>query len=190
MRMPNNAAFPPCDMAFCRFNTKELIVATGLFYTRIENNKIMDNLQQARFVTHATQVKIEFMFVWVGAIFLPLKVVLFWCLNRAVTQALRVVTRHHQLHGGEEVTDKIFLLVIEVLANPFRDRHRRAFQLNHAQSNTVNIQHYVWAFFVFTLDRDFFGNGKIVCFWVFPVNQPHGFIKMASTFFIFHAVTQ
>ena len=123
-------------------------------------------------------------------LFFPFKIVLLRCFNGAISQALRIITRHHQLHAGKEVSDKIFLLVIEVLPNTLRDRHRRAFQLNHAHSNTVNIQHYVWAFFVLALNGHFFGNGKIVCFWVFPVNQPHGFIKMTSTFFIFHAVTQ
>ena len=112
------------------------------------------------------------------------------CFNGAISQALRIITRHHQLHGGKEVTNKIFLLIIEVLPNTFGNRHRRAFQLNHTECDTIDIQHNIWTLFVFTLDRDFFGNGKIVRLRVLPVNQPNGFVEMASTFFVFHAVTQ
>ena len=108
----------------------------------------------------------------------------------AIAQALSVVTGHHQLHGGKKVADKVFFLIIEVLRNAFEHRYTGAFEFNHTQSDTVHIQHQIWAFFVLSLHGHFFSDGKVVCVRFFPINQPNGLILLARTFFILHAIAQ
>ena len=52
-----------------------------------------------------------------GLGFLPVQPVLLRRLDHAVAQALSVVARHHELHGGEERLDEFLLLAVEILAN-------------------------------------------------------------------------
>ena len=45
-------------------------------------------------------------------LFFPLQKVFFWGFNSAVTQPLIIITGHHQLHGGKEITNKSFFLIV------------------------------------------------------------------------------
>jgi hypothetical protein len=40
------------------------------------------------------------------------------------------------------------------------------------------------------LDSDFFGEGKVVVFRVFPVDEPDGLVLVSSAFFVFDAIAQ
>ena len=57
--------------------------------------------------------------VWV--LFFPVEVVFGGGLYGAVAQALRVVSRHHDLDSREEVADEVGSLVLKVLVDAFGD---------------------------------------------------------------------
>ena len=74
--------------------------------------------------------------------------------------------------------------------NAFGDVDARAFEFNNAQCNAVDIKDDIRTFFILARDRDFLGNGKVIGLNIVPINQPNGFLMIASAFFFFNAIAQ
>ena len=196
--VPDDAAIPAADICLGGTDAEILVMAAGFLGARIKHDKVVDQLQKARLTAQLRQMLVQQIGTrqidmvgmdWIGWLF-PLQIVFLVSFNGAVAHALSIVARHHQLHGGEEVTDKILLLVIQVLVDTFRDRDGRAFELNHAKGNAVDIEHQIRSFLMLALDRHLFGNGKVVGLRISPVNKPDSLVLLTCTHFFFHAITQ
>ena len=122
--MPDDPALAFGDVMLGSLDTEILVVTTSLFDSGIKHNEIVNQLQKALLTADSAQVKIEFMLIGIGNFFFPLQIILFRGFNGAVTQALGIITCHHQLLSGKEVADKVFLLIIQILANALRDGNR------------------------------------------------------------------
>ena len=121
-------------------------MAAELLCAGVEHNEVVDQFEKARLAAQLDQSAVQRVFD--RAVFFPSEVIFLRRLDRAVTQALGVVASHDQLHGGEEVLDENLLLVVEVLADAFGHGNRRAFQLQHAERDTVDIEDHIRAFAV------------------------------------------
>ena len=87
-------------------------------------------------------------------------------------QSLGIVTGEDELYGAKKPGVKLWLLVGDILANTVAYRHAAVFQLDHAHGDAVDIKHQIGSPVVITLKRYFLSNGKIVLFWIVPVDQP------------------
>ncbi|VVB64062.1 Uncharacterised protein [uncultured archaeon] len=129
-----------------------------------------------------------------GAALLPGQVILLRRFDDAITHALGTVARHDQLYGGEEGTDEFGLLIIQVLADTFRDRHGGALQFQHPKGDAVHIEHNVRPLGVSPgvsrRNCHLLGNGEMVTFRMLPVYQPDRLRLLARAFLHFYAVTQ
>lgn len=188
--VPDDAPFAALDVLLGGMDAEVLVVAAGLFGARIEDGEVVDEFEEAGFVTEQAEVFVEGAIAGGGGGFFPLQVILFWGFDGAVAQSLGIVPGHQELQGGEEGTDEGFLLIIEVLADAFPDGDAGAFEFQDTEGDAVNVNNKIGAFFVFAFDGDFFGEGKVIIFRIFPVNQPNGLVMLACAFFIFYAVAQ
>ena len=196
--VPDDAAIPAADISLGGTDAEILVMAAGFLGARIKHDKVVDQLQKARLTAQLCQMLVQQIGTrqidmvgmdWIGWLF-PLQIVFLVGFDSAVAHPLGVVARHHQLHGGEEVTDKILLLVIQVLVDTFRDRDGRALELNDAKGNAVDIEHQIRPFLMLAFDRHLFGNGKVVGLRIGPVNKPDSLVLLARPDFFLHAITQ
>lgn len=95
-------------------------------------------------------------------VFFPSQIVFFRRFDCAVAQAFGIVARNYELHCGEKRLDKTILLIVEILPDAFGDADRAALEFQHADGDSVNIQHNVRAFAVFARHGNFFSKRKIV----------------------------
>ncbi len=77
LRVPDNAALAPINMAFTGLHAKKLIVPAGFFDAGVKHNKIVNQLQKTVFAAQATQVVVQQILSRVVTALLPLQVVLF-----------------------------------------------------------------------------------------------------------------
>ncbi|MNR22227.1 hypothetical protein D3C85_1391690 [compost metagenome] len=108
----------------------------------------------------------------------------------AVAQALRVTASEDQLHCTEETLVEDFLLVGDQLVYTIGHLYRTALELNHADGDTVEINHQIRAALKATAQGHFFGNGEIIVLRVLPINQMHRFVGLPNGYLYRYAVTQ
>ena len=194
--MPDDAALAALDEFLRRLHAEILVLAAQLFNAGVKDDKVVHQLQQPRLGAHLQEVAVQQVGLGhKGATFLdPAQVIFLRRLDGGVTQALGVVARHDPLHGREKGLDELFFLVVQVLADALGHRDGGAFQLQHAQGDAVDVDHHVRALGgglgISTLDRDLFGNGKVVVVWVLPVDQPDRHIVLAHAGLHLDAVAQ
>ncbi len=125
---------------------------------------------------------------------LPSEVILFLRLDAAVAQALGVVACQQQLHRGEERLDELLFLVVQILPDALGHGNGRAFQLQHAKRDAVDIDHHVRALGVRLgiggEDGHFLGDGEIIFVGMLPVNQVNRHRVFAYVGLHLHAVAQ
>ena len=148
----------------------------------------MNHAQKAAFFTQRHQSRIQRIFRTIAAF--PLQIIIFARLHSAVTQPLRIVARHYQLHRAEKTADKFRFLVVDILADVLHHIHTRTLQFQHAQRQPVHIQHNIGAFVVRAFHRHLFGDGKIIVVRIAPVHQPHRLRLLARRRSDFHTVAQ
>ncbi len=194
--MPDDPALSPKQKALCLADAEVLVVPTELFNPAIEHDVVVDQFQKARLAAQLKQMPIQ-QIVGSGAFlarFLPGQVVLLAGLDGAVAQALGIVASHHILHGGEERLDELGFLVIQILTNTVINRLHRALKFQHSQGNTINVEHYIGSFgmglSVGPFDRDFLGNGEVVEFGIFPIDQPYGQCVLTYFRLDLHSIAQ
>src|SRR5437867_13042896 len=100
-------------------NSEILVVATELFYPGVEQDEIMDQFEEALFLTQLSQGPVER--ILDVAVFFPRQVILLRCLDRGITQPLGIVARHNELHRREELFNEDYFLIIEILADALGD---------------------------------------------------------------------
>ena len=66
-----------------------------------------------------------------------------------------------------------FFWLSRSLADALGHRHRGALQLQHAQSDPVDVEHEVRPLGVLPGNRHLLGDGKIVVIGAFPIDQPN-----------------
>ena len=190
--MPDDAALAAPHTVLRGAHAEILVRTVQLFHSGIEDDKIVDQFEEARFGTELNQCPVKQ--VLNGALFLPCKVIFLLRLNGTVAQPLGVIARHHPLHRGEEGLDEFFLLIIEVLANALGHRDRGAFQLQHAERNPVHIQHHIRTLGVGIgiggQHRDFLSDGEVVLLRVLPVDQPNGLGILPDASLHLYAIAQ
>ena len=127
--MPNDTALFPAKLQLCLFDAEELVVTAKLFYTLVEHNKVMEEVEESPLLENAEQLPVQLigklfaLFKYIkrnhiqglcirmyGVVF-PFQIILLQCLNRAVPQALAAVACHHKLHRGKEGLIEMFILV-------------------------------------------------------------------------------
>jgi hypothetical protein len=122
------------------------------------------------------------------------QVVLLGSLNRPIPQSLSVVASENELNRRKEVFDEDFLLIVEILADAFPDRDRRALQFQQHKRNAVDIEHHVRAFSVRLrisgCNGHFLGNPEVIFQRPFPVDQPDRLSVLVHIRLDLHAVTQ
>ncbi len=152
----------------------------------------MDQFEQALLAAELDQGPVQRVFG--GAVFFPGKIIFFRRLDGAVAQPLGIVPRHDDLHGGEKVLDEDFFLVVQVLLDALSHGNRRAFQLQHAERDAVDVQHHVGLFGVrFGVGRrdgDFLGNREVVSLGPLPVDEPDGFRVLTNIRLDLHAIAE
>lgn len=121
---------------------------------------------------------------------LPVQVVLFLRLDHSVPQTFGIVAGHHQLDRGEERADEVLLLVVQVLPDALGHRDRRPLEFQHTQGDAVDLQSQVRPFVMHAGHGDFFGDGRVVVFRVFPVDQPDRLFLLTGLRPDLHAVPQ
>ena len=194
--VPDDPALALPQIALRLADAEVLIVPAELLHSAVEYDVIVDQLQKTRLVAQLKQMPIQ-QIVGNGAVrvfLFPGEVVLLAGLDGAVAQALAIVTSHHVLHGGEERLDKFSLLVIQVLPDTLVHRHFGTLQLQHAQRNTIHIEHDIRALGVglsiSALDGDFLGNREVVALRMLPVDQPHRLGVLTHLGLDLHSIAQ
>ena len=110
----------------------------------------------------------------------PTQPLLLGSLDRAVTEALRLVSGQHELHRGEEVLDELLLLAVPVLPDALRYGDRGPLELQDGEGDTVHVEHDVRPLVPLPGDRDFLGDGEVVAAGVLPVDQPDRLVVLAD----------
>ena len=198
LRVPDDAAFAPPHERLRRPHAEILVVPAKLLHPGVEHDEVMDQLQKPRLAAKLQQRRVQQILGSAGGHvrfgFLPRQVILLLCLNRPVTQTLRVVAGQDELDRGKEPLDENLLLVVEILADALGHGDGRAFQLQHAERDAVDVDDHVGAFRVRLGigggHRDFLGDGEIVVLGVLPIHQPDGNVVLAHVRFHLHAVAQ
>ena len=138
--MPDDAAlFAPGQTALRAFDGVILIIATDLFPAFIEDDEVMNQIQEARFLEHGIELLIQFIvkpstsiedfqiverqFVQMvfESVFLPLQIMLLRRKQRAIAQSLAGIGRHTELDCSEKLLDEVSSLIREILPNTIRD---------------------------------------------------------------------
>ena len=174
--MPDDAALTSLDVYLGRSYAEVLIVTADLLDAPVEDDEVVHDLKEPLLAAELSQLQEQGIVAGgrVSVVLLPAQPILLRRLDHAVTQPLGFVSRHHELHGRKERPGELGLLAVEVLANALGDRHRGALQLQHAESDAVDVEHEVRTLGVPAGDRHLFGNGEIVVAGILPVDQPDG----------------
>ena len=93
----------------------------GFLDARVKDDEVVNQLEKATLTADKAQVIVEEVGIRILNVLFPFQKVFFRSFNHSIADALGIIAGHHQLNRGEEVADEIFFLIIEVLANPFRD---------------------------------------------------------------------
>ena len=94
------------------------------------------------------------------------------------------------MHRGEERLDELLLLAVEVLANALGHGHRRAFQLQDAQGDAIDVEHEVGPPGVLPEDSHLLGDSEVVVSGGRPVDQRNRDELLAGSRLDIHAVSQ
>ena len=174
--MPDDAPGAAPDVLLRRAHPEVLVVPAGFLDARVEHHEVVHDLEQPLLGAELPQFPQQRIVTGrrMGGGFLPAQPVLFGRLDHSVTQALGVVAGHHQLNGGEERTDELPLLAVEILADAFGHRPRGALQLQHSQGDSVDVEYQVRPLGVLSGDRHLFGDAEVIGAGIVPVDQPDG----------------
>ena len=186
--VPDDSTLAPVYEWLGSLNPEVLIGPTKFLDPCIEDNEVVNDFQKPGLIADLRQVSIKP--VVDLAVFFPSQIVLFRRLNRSVTQTLRVVARHHQLHRREKPFDVFLLLIEQVLTDAGCNIIDRPLKLDHSQGNAVNVQHDVGSFGMVADNGDFFGDSKVVLLRLFPIDQPHILLGFAGSLTDFHPVSE
>ena len=128
--VPDDASLTPLHKIPCSHIAEELIRPTGLFYSAVKHNEIMQQLYKPLFPAQRNQVFVQTQGIFFDlsahryrnlvfgvGIFFPGKIILFWCASSTVTGPLGIIARQDEPNGGKELHDHIRALVCQVLAN-------------------------------------------------------------------------
>ena len=143
--VPDDAAFPAPHVRLRRPHPEVLVVPARLLHAGVEHDEVVDDLEQPLLAADLAEIPQQRVVAGGGERIglLPPEPLLLGRLDHAVAQPLGLVAGHQKLHGGVERADELGLLAVEVLADPFRHRHRRALQLKHAEGEAVDVEHEV-----------------------------------------------
>src|SRR5260370_10394645 len=87
LRVPDDAAFVTVDMRLYRFDAEILMHPWHLFYSAIEEHKVVNQFDQTIFAAHLPQILVQFGFNVFLLIFLPLQEVFLRGSNSSVPQS-------------------------------------------------------------------------------------------------------
>ena len=116
--------------------------------------------------------------------------VLFLSFDRAVLEPLRIVTCEDELNRAEKPLVELGLLVRKALADSLSDRDTTVLQFDHADRDSVHVQHQVGATFMATLESYLFGDRKVILRRVFPVDEMDGLCNLPSLGFNWHSISE
>ena len=179
--VPDDTALMTPHKIPCSHIAEELVRPTGLFYSTIKHNEIMQQFYKPLFPAQRNQVFVQTQGVFFDlsayrygnlifgiGIFFPGKIILFRCAGGAITRPLRIIARQDKPNGGKELHDHVWALVGQVLADTLRHGNRAALQFDDSKSDAVDVQHQIRAL---VLDGDFLGDVKIIFQRMLPVHK-------------------
>lgn len=142
--VPDDAALALGDAFLRGLYAVELMQAGHLFSASVEDDEVTDEIEQAGLFAHLCQRSVEqgsgrefFGRGVVGS--LPLDVELFFGRGRAEAQALSVATGKKELGRDEESLVENRLLVGDELAHAIGEGDGAAFEFDHADGETVQV---------------------------------------------------
>src|SRR5262249_36554238 len=143
-------------------------------HAAVEQDKVVDQLQEALFVADLAQVLVQLVPVIVRLIFFPPQPVFFWRERGAVLESLTIIPCKKKLHGCKEPLVEYWLLVREALPDAIPNTDAAVFQLNNAKRETVDVQHEIRPALVVALERGLLRYPEVVIGGVVPVDELDG----------------
>ena len=131
-----------------------------------------------------------------GRVFLiafPCQIILGRRQRRRIAQALRLIGGYEELHSGKEMRNLPFILVRQILPNRFIHGHASAFEFQHGQGDSIDVQDDVRTARRLSIspeDAYLFRYGKVVIFRVSPVDQGECGVRQPHPPINFHPVIQ
>jgi len=138
--VPDDAAFAFGNVLLGGFDGEILVDARDLLYAAVEEDKIVDQFQEAALFAYFQQVLVEFEAGIVLLVLLPLEEVFFLRFDGSVLEAFGVTAGEEKLDGGEEPGIEFGLLVGEALANSVADGDAAVFEFDEAEGDAVPLR--------------------------------------------------
>ena len=188
--VPNDATLALAHVCLGGLDAEVLVDARQFFVAAVEEDEVVQEFEQAVFAAQFEQVFVEFEAGVIVGVLFPGEVVFFFGADRAVTQALGVVTGKDKLVGSKEPLVEFGPLVGDILADAFADGDGAAFEFEDGDGDAVDVEDDIRAAFVLAAQGDFFGDGEVVALRCLPVDEVDGVGDLAGDGFDGDAVVQ
>lgn len=136
------------------FYPKILMGPRYLLLAGIVNDEVADQIQQSLFAAHLSQGLVEQgsgLHCAAAILIFPLNEELLGSAGGAVTKPLGIAARKNELHRTKKALVEDLFLIGDQLANAIGHFHRAAFEFNHADGDTVDVQNKIGPSFIAAL---------------------------------------